>query len=381
MLPLRLAPLARRAAASSGGTRAASSSASTSPPTKRIERTHSRVRRQVHAARGTVGGPTTWAHLSAPRTVEIIGAPMTAGQPLLGTDVGPELIRSLGLSGRLAKLGWRVADAGDLSFVQPSASDPLIDPAHGNAKNSVAVGEGNRLLCDAVEGAVQAGRFPLVVGGDHSIAFGSLAGVLKARPDTGVLWVDAHADINTPITSPSGNMHGMPLGYFLSQPGFEPGKVPGLEWLEDGEGGGGGVPKLDPSRLVYVGLRDVDAGEVKALRALDVACYTMSHVDRFGIGRVMEMALDQLGGDEPVHMSFDIDSVDPVEAPSTGTVVRGGLSFREAHYVCEAVSESGQLASMDIVEVNPMLSRGAGAEATADLALALVESAMGNRIL
>jgi arginase len=333
-----------------------------------LTRSKSRIQRHVHE----VGAVNNFLYVEQPKTVEIIGAPMTAGQPLLGTDRGPELIRSLGLGGRLAKLGWRVSDIGDLEFPSPEPKDPQTK--HGHAKNSVAVGKGNKLLADAVEDAISKGRFPLVVGGDHSIAFGSLAGILRNNPDTSVLWVDAHADINTPLTSPSGNMHGMPLGYFLGLPGFETDKVPGLEWMAD-------VPKLAPEKLVYVGLRDVDSGEVEALRSLNCTCYSMSHVDKYGIGKLMEMAMEKLGHNSPIHMSFDIDSCDPIEAPSTGTTVRGGLSYREAHYVCEAVSESGRLASMDIVEVNPMLSKGKGAEATADLALALTESALGNRIL
>ena len=338
-----------------------------------LARERSRIQRQIHDS-GVGDASNESKFVASPKTVEIIGAPMTAGQPLLGTDSGPELIRSLGLSGRLATLGWRVSDAGDLEFPAPGPSDPSIQQGNGNAKNSTAVGKGNKVLADAVESALAQGRFPLVVGGDHSIAFGSLAGVLRNNPETAILWIDAHADINTPLTSPSGNMHGMPLGFFMGLPGFETNKVPGLEWMEGMHG------MLKPDKVVYVGLRDVDPGEVEALRNLNVTCYSMSHVDRFGIGPLMDMALNKLG-DSPIHMSFDIDSVDPVEAPSTGTVVRGGLSYREAHYVCEAVSETGRLASMDIVEVNPMLSRGAGAEATADLAMALTESAMGNRIL
>jgi arginase len=333
----------------------------------------SRIKRQIHEV-GAIIPPNEFTFTASPKTVEIIGAPMTAGQPLLGTDSGPQLIRSLGLSGRLATLGWRVSDADDLEFPSPGANDPQLAAGDGNAKNSTAVGNGNKILADAIQEANALGRFPLVVGGDHSVAFASVAAALRHNPDTSILWVDAHADINTPLTSPSGNMHGMPLGFFLGEPGFESGKVPGFEWMEDLYGA------LSPDKLVYVGLRDVDAGEVEMLRRLNVPSYTMSHVDRFGIGKLMDIVLDKLG-DSPIHMSFDIDSVDPVEAPSTGTIVRGGLSYREAHYVCEAVSESGRLASMDIVEVNPMLSRGAGAEATADLAMALTESAMGSRIL
>ena len=210
---------------------------------------------------------------------------------------------------------------------------------------------------------------------DHTIGAGSIAGLLKSHPDAGVLWIDAHADINTPTISPSGNMHGMPLA-FLLQGLVSHSTIPGLEWMGEG-------PFLKKENLVYIGLRDVDSGERKLIRELGIRAFTMQDVDRFGIGKTMEMALDHLCGSNlrPIHMSYDIDAVDPVLAPSTGTTVRGGLTFREALYVAEAASESRSLVSLDMVEVNPSLVPGHGAAITVDMALLLISSALGNTIL
>ena len=331
-----------------------------------------RIRHQLWAAEDA----SPLAHpkyVGSPKTCEIIGAPMTHGQPLAGADHGPELIRSKGLRDALAQLNWRVQDGGDLQFDPPSSSDAELPRKLGKAKNCVAVGHGSQKLADKVEETVKQQHFPLVIGGDHSVGLGSVAGVLRQHPDVGLLWIDAHADINTPSVSPSGNMHGMPIAFLMRAAGLDPSTIPGHEWLSD-------VPVLDPSQLVYVGLRDVDEGEVTLIRELGITHFTMKHIDRYGIGEVMSMALEKLA-DRPIHMSFDIDAVDPEHAPSTGTLVRGGLTYREAQYICEAVFESGQLSSMDMVEVNPSLSLGQGADSTAELALQLVESAMGNSII
>lgn len=220
------------------------------------------------------------------------------------------------------------------------------------------------------------GKFCLVLGGDHTIGGGSLAGALKARPNTGCIWVDAHADINTPMVSPSGNIHGMPIS-FLVDGLVDHNTVPGFEWMAE-------VPRLNPSKqLVYVGLRDIDSGERKLIRDLGIKAFTMQDVDRYGIGRTMEMAIEHLNKDErrPIHMSYDIDAVDPVVAPSTGTTVRGGLSWREAMYIAESVAETGSLCSLDMVEVNPLLVPGQGAAITIEMALELIASALGNKIL
>lgn len=302
---------------------------------------------------------------------------MTHGQPYVGTDSGPALLREEGLREMLSDLGWRVEDSPDLNFDNLPLSS---SQAHfkGNARNHKIVGAGSKLVAETVHESISKGRFPLVLGGDHSIAIGSLAGILKNNPNTGVLWIDAHADLNTPTISESGNMHGMPVGLLtkgvVSDDVY---KIPGLEWLVD-------YPKLDPSSIVYVGLRDVDPAERELINALDIQAFTMTEIDHFGIGRVMEMALEHLLQNDParpLHLSYDIDAIDPVHAPATGTAVRGGLTFREAHYVAEAVALSGNLASADIVELNPTLSHDEGAKDTTDIGLQIITSFMGQSII
>jgi arginase len=203
---------------------------------------------------------------------------------------------------------------------------------------------------------VRGGGFPLVLGGDHSIAIGTLAGVSRARGRApGVIWVDAHGDINTPMTSPSGNVHGMPVHFALE------------------------AQNIMPDRMVFIGLRDVDEGEKRAIRELGVKAFTMSDIDRIGMAQVIAEALDiAAGGDGGLHVSFDMDGIDPTEAPGVGTPVRGGISYREAHLLMEAVAASGALGSLEITEINPILDRG---NQTAILAVELVLSALGKTTL
>jgi arginase len=334
----------------------------------------------ARAARGSL-----YKHSAEPHTCTIIGAPMTYGQPFVGTDSGPSLLREAGLRGMLSSLGWRVEDLPNLDFdestlkqasMNSSTPPDLTATFKGNAKNNLLVGAGSQILADLVETKLNEGRFPLILGGDHSIGIGSLAGVLRARPNTGVIWVDAHADLNIPTISESGNMHGMPVGLLME--GVSPAEtIPGFEWLKDG-------PRLQPDSIVYVGLRDVDPEERALIQSLGIAAYTMHEIDRYGIGQVMEMALGHLlakDPNRPLHLSYDIDAVDPVLAPATGTKVRGGLNFREAHYVAEAVACSGNLASADIVELNPTLSHEEGAAETVDLGLQIITSFMGKSII
>ncbi|CEG42480.1 arginase [Plasmopara halstedii] len=313
--------------------------------------------------------------LSLPQTVSIIGAPMTYGQPLLGADDGPDLLRKAGLHKALVGLGWSVEENGNLKFKAPAYDDPKLDPCYGKAKQCFPVGNGMKQLYEIFKQKAEEGKFCLVLGGDHTIGAGSLAGLLSVHPDAGVIWVDAHADINTPADSESGNMHGMPIA-FLMDGMVDSSNVPGFEWLAN-------VPKMKPEQLVYVGLRDVDSFERRVIHEKDIKAFSMQDVDRHGIGKTMEMALDHLCGrkQRPLHMSYDIDAVDPLVAPSTGTRVRGGLTWREAHYVAEAVAETNLMVGLDMVEVNPTLSPGDGAQITVDMALLLISSALGNRIL
>jgi len=310
---------------------------------------------------GGVGSVVAPWFVASPASIAMVGAPQQFGQPLAGTHRGPELLRRAGVREMLGSLGWRVIDAGD------------VDMSLGSSRSGVIAGSRN--LFERARAFHEEGRLVLSVGGDHSIALGSVGAALAARPETRVLWVDAHADVNTPETSPTGNMHGMPLAYLLGLAADER-----LDWISD---------LLAPDRLAYVALRDVDAAERPVLRALrDRGAFvsTMHEVDQWGIGAVMDRALRALGyADDdrppPLHLSYDIDAIDPQFASATGTVVRGGLTFREAHYVCEAVWATRALGSMDIVEVNDTLTDPARAQETVDLAASLVASACGDVIL
>eukprot|EP00285_Hemiselmis_virescens_P011635 CAMPEP_0173390472 /NCGR_PEP_ID=MMETSP1356-20130122/14969_1 /TAXON_ID=77927 ORGANISM="Hemiselmis virescens, Strain PCC157" /NCGR_SAMPLE_ID=MMETSP1356 /ASSEMBLY_ACC=CAM_ASM_000847 /LENGTH=366 /DNA_ID=CAMNT_0014347873 /DNA_START=26 /DNA_END=1126 /DNA_ORIENTATION=+ len=340
-------------------------SMSTSAYTGWNPETGHRVKRKVHDAH--VPFPS---FLAQPKVAAVIGAPMTHGQPKEGTDDGPDMIRNAGLHDELKSLGWKVDDLGNLAMPKPTPSDaPWKGP--GMARHPVAVGKGCEIVMHSVKKATQENKFVLTLGGDHSIGAGTVAGILQARPETGIVWVDAHADINTPSISESGNMHGMPLALVMGLD--KPHQIPGWEWLE-------GTPVLSPRQLVYIGLRDVDEAERKILRDLGILCFTMYHVDKYGIGGVMERILEHLQH-RPLHLSYDIDAVDPLHAPATGTTVRGGLTFREAHYVAEAVGESGLLGSLDMVEVNPSLGSDADTKDTVEMGLALISSAMGSRIV
>lgn len=278
----------------------------------------------------------------------------------------------------LTSLGWRVEEKPDLDFDIAHRFGPgMVDPP--NAKNCALVGHGNSLLADSVESTLKAGKFPLILGGDHSIGIGSLTGVLRAVPDIGVIWVDAHADLNTPQTSASGNMHGMPVGMLIDHPTekLDFSKYPEFDFLIDG-------PRLSPDQIVYIGLRDVDTAERAWIKELGIKAFTMYDIDHLGIGPVMDKTFEHLLKDNPnrpLHLSYDIDAVDPALAPATGTTVRGGLTYREAHFVAEAVAQSGNLASAEIVELNVLLSHGIGGDETIELAVQLVTSFMGKSIL
>ncbi|KAJ1496519.1 arginase [Baffinella frigidus] len=325
-----------------------------------------RMKKQVHHA--SVPFPS---FLKTPKTVAIIGAPMIYGQPRPGTDFGPAQLREAGMAKELKALNWEVEDHGDIDIKPPHEDDPAMDQGRGTMRFGYCVGQACKQVFDKVYTAASEGKFALTLGGDHSIGAGTVAGILKARPNTGVIWVDAHADINTPGVSDSGNIHGMPVAFLARL--IDPTLVPGWEWMVD-------TPKLHPSQIVYIGLRDVDEAERMILKELGITCFTMQHVDRYGIGGVMERTLDQLHG-RPLHCSYDVDAVDPLHAPSTGTAVRGGLTFREANYVVEALSETGHLGSLDMVEVNPSLGSKTDNAVTVNMALALIDSALGSRII
>jgi arginase len=297
------------------------------------------------------------------REIAVIGAPLDLGAGRRGVDMGPSAIRYAGLDKQLAdKLGVRVSDAGNV--ISPVVETTEMGDTSARYLSQILD------LCDRLSALVAeaAGRgaLPLVLGGDHSVALGSLVGMAKVRGAGGVVWIDAHGDLNTPATSPSGNVHGMVLAAALG--------LAGDSFKRDGWP----LPAVEPGKLALVGVRSLDEGERDLLRTLDAKVFTMSEVDRIGVEPCMREAIAHAAGAAFLHLSLDLDVVDPDYAPGVGTPVRGGLSYREAHLAMETVAESGLIDSMDVVEVNPILDRE---NATGQLAVELVASALGARIL
>jgi len=291
--------------------------------------------------------------LSPVQRVDIVGVPMDLGASRRGVDMGPSAVRYAKLHDALGKLGIAtIVDRGNLHVpIRESA-----DSQDSSAKFLKVITDVCDDLALIVEEAVRAGGLPIVLGGDHSIAMGTLAGLTRAREGPpGLVWIDAHADINSPGSSTTGNVHGMPL-YFALQNGF-----------------------AKAEQTVQIGLRDVDPNEKRLLREFGVKTFTMTDVDKRGMVHVMEEARTIAGAHgRPIHVSFDMDAIDPSEAPGTGTPVKGGLSYREAHLVMEMLYDSGQLGSIEMVEINPILDHR---NQTASLAVGLICSALGKSIL
>ena len=385
------------------------------------------------------------------KTIAFIGAPFCEGQNLDGTDLAPVALREANLFTAWRMLGWKVLDKGDLDFANLFEQLNLISNSHAHKHDSVALyrqwindnngssenfstwvrrhkhldagkmrrtvshhdhqqqvkearersssggaqpevinaalmGAGVGLVHQAVKKAAMDGHFAFTCGGDHSIAAGTISALLSQHPNLCVVWVDAHADANTPRTSPSMHYHGMPAAHLM---GWFEEELAGFEWLKAG--------CLDEARLAYIGLRDVDEAEASMLRNSHVHTYTMRDVDKYGIAKVIEMALQAIdpNGRCPMHLSLDIDAVDPHYAPGTGTAARGGLTYREIHYICEEMAETGRLVGMDLVEVNPGLDPAPSGEKmhgdnahvnerltpTVQLAVELSLSALGKSIL
>ncbi|SEV86111.1 arginase [Natrinema salifodinae] len=304
------------------------------------------------------------------RTVRIIGAPMDYGANRRGVDMGPSAIRYADLADGLEAAGVEPVDDGDLSMPRAEERDPDVgQPSRGNAKFLREVEGVCTKLSDRVAATLADGEFPLVLGGDHSLSIGSLGGSAR-ETDLGVVWFDAHADINTPETSPSGNVHGMPLAAALGR-----GLFGETDWAP--------APGLRESSVAYVGLRSIDEQERELIHDSELTAFTMADIDERGISAVVQDALDvATDGTDGVHVSLDLDWLDPKTAPGVGTPVRGGVTYREAHAALETLSRrddrEGFLRSMDVVEVNPILDE---ANETATLAAELTASAFGKRIL
>uniref|UniRef100_A0A7N6BEY7 Arginase n=1 Tax=Anabas testudineus TaxID=64144 RepID=A0A7N6BEY7_ANATE len=309
------------------------------------------------------------AYISAQATaqsVAVLGAPFSKGQKRRGVEHGPKVIRDAGLMERLSSLDYSVHDFGDLTFHHYEKDEPYMD-----VKFPRTVGEANKTLSGAVSRAIGAGHTLVMLGGDHSLAIGSVSGHAQQCPDLCLIWVDAHADVNTPMTSPSGNLHGQPVAFMLKELQDKMPAIPGFSWTK---------PFLTSRDLVYIGLRDVDPGEHQILKNLGIQYFTMRDIDRLGIQRVMEVTFDHLLArkQRPIHLSFDIDAFDPSLAPATGTPVNGGLTYREGIYITEEIHNTGLLSAMDLVEVNPVLGASHEAvEATASLAVDVIASSLG----
>jgi arginase len=296
--------------------------------------------------------------------ISIIGMPMDLGQSRRGVDMGPSAIRYAGVVERLEKLGYKIHDKGDIEIGRPGKDEEVSD---GNLKFLKAVTNANTKLASAVNEIVESGSFPLVFGGDHSIAIGTLAGISKHYESLGVIWYDAHGDLNTSETSPSGNIHGMPLAVSIGI------GHPALTNIADY------CPKVKPENIVIIGARSLDEGERLLIRDKGIKVYTMHEIDRLGMTKVMEEAVQYLKGKtDGVHLSLDLDGLDPSDAPGVGTPVLGGISYRESHLAMEILEESKIITSAEFVEINPILDEK---NKTAEVAVALMGSLFGEKLL
>jgi len=302
------------------------------------------------------------------KPVHLIGVPLDLGSGRRGVDMGPSALRIAGLAERITQLGLTVTDRGDIPAPIPESRRPS-DPTRKYARE---IGRVCLKLFEAALRSHQEGAMPLVLGGDHSLAAGSVAASAAAlaqsgRGPLGLIWVDAHGDMNTPQTTTSGNVHGMPLAALL---GSEPAELAGF---------GGRRPAVLPEHTVLLGIRNLDDREKERIRASGVHVITMKDVDREGIATVAARAIAVAGqGTGGIHVSFDLDACDPALAPGVGTPVKGGFDYREAHLIMEMVADAGRLVALDLVEVNPTLDLR---NTTADLAVELALSALGQRIL
>ena len=299
--------------------------------------------------------------------IAIIGAPMDLGAGRRGVDMGPSALRLAGMNERIAALGYDVKDFGNVVVAQPES----LSIERETARYLPQITQTCARLADLVETAAAEGATPLVLGGDHSIAVGTTTGMSRylrnQNQKLGLIWIDAHADMNTPDSSPSGNVHGMPLACCI---GIGPEELTTL---------GGFTPKVNPANVALVGLRDVDRAEVPFVQRTGVQAFTMRAIDEQGLQSVIRQAIEiASSGTAGFHLSFDMDAVDPDEAPGVGTPVPGGLTYREAHLAMEMICDSSKMLSIEIVEVNPVLDQ---ANRTAVLGVGLITSALGKRIL
>ncbi|MGH7556495.1 MAG: arginase [Gemmatimonadota bacterium] len=302
-----------------------------------------------------------------PDKVHLIGVPIDLGAGRRGVDMGPSALRIAGLRERIIRLGYEVTDLGDISATIPEAAERGDERAHFLTEIAAV----NRALTERVQASLEAGAVPVVLGGDHSIAIGSIAGVAawarEREGEVGLLWFDAHADMNTPESTPSGNIHGMPLAVAL---GYGHPDLTGI---------GGFSPKVKENKVVLIGARDLDPAERDLIHESGIRVFTMREIDEKGIVPILEEALAIVGeGTLGFHVSLDMDFIDPNFAPGVGTAVKGGVDYREGHLALEIVSDTDRMLSIDIVETNPILDER---NRTGTLAVELILSALGKTIL
>ncbi|HDC5905066.1 TPA: arginase [Staphylococcus aureus] len=298
------------------------------------------------------------------KAIDIIGAPSTFGQRKLGVDLGPTAIRYAGLISRLKQLDLDVYDKGDIKV--PVVNIEKFHSEQKGLRNYDEIIDVNQKLNKEVSASIENNRFPLVLGGDHSIAVGSVSAISKHYNNLGVIWYDAHGDLNIPEESPSGNIHGMPLRILT-------GEGP-KELLELNSN------VIKPENIVLIGMRDLDKGERQFIKDHNIKTFTMSDIDKLGIKEVIENTIEYLKSRnvDGVHLSLDVDALDPLETPGTGTRVLGGLSYRESHFALELLHQSHLISSMDLVEVNPLIDSN---NHTAEQAVSLVETFFGETLL
>lgn len=301
----------------------------------------------------------------------IISAPFSGGQPKGGVELGPEYILNAGFESQISDLGWDVTLSSPLLNTDLESKKSDIKDSY-NVKNSKIVSESCKKIYDSVLQSLSNDRLPITIGGDHSLGTATVAAALQHDNSTCVLWIDAHADINTPKTTPSGNLHGCPVSFVM---GLDSDSFPPeFNW----------VPQLlKPNKIAYIGLRDVDSGEKKILKDNNIPAFSMYHIDKYGIGKVIEMALDAVNPDRkfPIHLSYDVDAIDPFFVPATGTRVEGGLSLREGLFIAEEIAQCGLLSSLDIVETNPLLGNKEHVLDTVSAACAIGRCALGQTLL
>ena len=297
--------------------------------------------------------------------IEIIGAPTAFGQRKLGVNFGPDALRYAGLIERIEDIGHEVIDKGNVQ--SPVLDMKKYKSEQKGLRNLEEVIAFSNNLYESVNETVEKGHFPLILGGDHSLSIGSIAGISKHYENLGVIWYDAHGDLNTLESSPSGNIHGMPLRALIGE---------GDEALTNI---GGYKNKVKPENVVLIGMRDLDEGEKKYIKEAGILTYTMADIDRLGMGQVISETIEYLKDKtDGIHLSLDVDALDPVETPGTGTIVPGGATYRESHLAMEMLHESKLIVSADLVEVNPLIDEY---NKTARLAIGLMGSFFGEKLL